>query len=91
MKVLVGIVAFVLVALFAWFVVYPFVFNGVVGLFDSNDLGTIIALAACALVTIPLIWLALALVALSVFFTAVGEDRRRFKRERARRNERFNR
>jgi hypothetical protein len=86
MKVVVGVIAFLLVAALAVLVVYPFVFSAVLGLFENNDLGTIIALAACALITVPLIWLAVGLTVLSVIFTSAAEDTRRFKRERARRS-----
>lgn len=88
MKTLAAIVAFVAVALLAWFVIYPFVFNGVSGLFETNDLGTIVALAVCVLVTVPLIWLAIGLTGLAYVAAGVAEDQRRYKRERARRLER---
>lgn len=72
--VIAGVIATVAVALFAWFVVYPFVFNGVQGLFETSDLGTVIALAACVLVTIPLFWLGVSIVAAVVFLTAWVQD-----------------
>lgn len=77
-----GILTFVLVGALAILFVYPFVFTTVLGLFDNNDLGTIIALGVCALITVPLIWLAIGLAAGGVFLTANLLDKRDAQRRR---------
>jgi hypothetical protein len=86
MKIIIGFLTFLAVATIAVLFVYPWVFTTIRGVFESNDLGVIIALAACAVVTIPLIWLAVMLTALAVVITGVGQDQRRYKRELTRRN-----
>lgn len=80
-KIFAGLLVVTVVAVAAALFIYPFVFTGVQGLFEHNDLGAILGLLACVLVTIPLIWLTIALVVGSTFGLSVAEDRRRFKRQ----------
>ena len=81
LKVVVGLAVFIVVAVFAVLVVYPFIFGLVSSLFETGDVGTIVGLVACVLITVPLIWLAIGLTFAAVAITAIGEDRRKFNRQ----------
>ena len=52
--IVVGVLTVAAVAALAIFVVYPFVFTTISGLFDNPDVGTIAGIVMCVIVTGPL-------------------------------------
>jgi uncharacterized membrane protein len=91
LRFIVGLVAFLLVGFLAVTVIYPWVFTTVQGMFESNDLGVIIALLACVGITVPLIWLVLLFVALIVVLTGFGQEEVKLNRLRAQNRKRWDR
>lgn len=91
LKVLVGIASFLAVGYLAVTVIYPWVFTTISGLFENNDLGVIVALAVCALITFPLIWLVALFVGLVVILTGAGQEEVKFARLRRENARKWNR